>query len=108
MDCLFCKIINQEIPAAIQYEDEDIIAFNDISPKAPVHLLILPKKHIATLNDVTEEDIDLVGKLVKKASDLAAKFDIDQSGYRTIFNCNADGGQEVYHIHLHLLGGKKL
>jgi len=108
MDCLFCKIINKEIPASIQYEDDDLIAFNDISPKAPVHLLIVPKKHISTLNDVVEEDVVLVGKLVKKASELAAQFKIDQSGYRTIFNCNSDGGQEVYHIHLHLIGGKKL
>lgn len=108
MDCLFCKIINREIPATIHFEDDQMIAFNDINPKAPVHILIVPKKHICTLNDVSDNDIELVGKLVKTASNLADKFDIAQSGYRTTFNCNADGGQEVYHIHLHLLGGKKL
>ncbi|NQZ31849.1 MAG: histidine triad nucleotide-binding protein [Oceanospirillaceae bacterium] len=108
MDCLFCKIIKREIPATIQYEDDHMIAFNDINPKAPIHLLIVPKKHICTLNDVTEQDIELVGRLVKTASTLAEQFNIAQSGYRTVFNCNDDGGQEVYHIHLHLLGGKKL
>lgn len=108
MSCLFCKIINKEIPATIHYEDDEILAFEDISPKAPLHLLIIPKKHISTLNDVTEQDIPLVGKLVKTASMLAEKFGVDQSGYRTVFNCNEDGGQIVFHIHLHLLGGKKL
>lgn len=108
MDCLFCKIINREIPSTIHYEDDDIIAFEDINPNAPVHLLIIPKKHISTLNDIQDEDIPLVGKMVKIASSLAKKFGIADDGYRTVFNCNKDGGQIIYHIHLHLLGGKKL
>ena len=108
MDCLFCKIINKEIPATIHFEDEDLIAFEDINPNAPVHLLIIPKKHISTLNDATDEDTLLIGKMVRTASHLADKLGIAESGYKTIFNCNKDGGQVIYHIHLHLLGGKKL
>ena len=108
MDCLFCKIINREIPATIHYEDDDVIAFDDINPQAPFHFLIVPKKHISTLNDLTENDSPTVGKLVKIASELAKKMGIAESGYRTLFNCNGDAGQVVFHIHLHLLGGKKL
>jgi histidine triad (HIT) family protein len=108
MDCLFCKIINKEIPATIHFEDEDIIAFEDINPNAPVHLLIIPKKHISTLNDTSDEDTLLIGKMVRTASQLAKKLGIAESGYKTVFNCNKDGGQIIYHIHLHLLGGKKL
>ncbi len=107
MDCLFCKIINREIPATIHYEDDDVIAFDDINPKAPYHFLVVPKKHISTLNEVTDEDVPLVGKLVQIASQLAKKVAIAEDGYRTVFNCNADGGQIIYHIHLHMLGGKK-
>jgi histidine triad (HIT) family protein len=108
MDCLFCKIIKREIPATVHYEDEDMIAFDDINPRAPYHLLVVPKKHISTLNDVTEEDTALLGKLVRTASMLAKKVGIAENGYRTVFNCNEDGGQVVFHIHLHMLGGKKL
>jgi len=108
MDCLFCKIINREIPATIRYEDDEIIAFDDINPQAPVHFLIVPKKHISTLNDIEEEDTELVGKLIRTAALLAKEMGIEQSGYRTLFNCNSDAGQIVYHIHLHMLGGKKL
>jgi histidine triad (HIT) family protein len=108
MDCLFCKIINREIPATIRYEDDEIIAFDDINPQAPFHFLVIPKKHISTLNDITLEDTELVGKLVKTASTLAKEVGIAENGYRTVFNCNGDAGQIVYHIHLHMLGGKKL
>ncbi|WP_415905292.1 histidine triad nucleotide-binding protein [Neptuniibacter sp. QD48_55] len=108
MDCLFCKIINKEIPAEIIYEDEHVIAFNDISPQAPTHALIIPRKHIATLNDISAEDTEVVGHMVKTASTIAKQLGIDESGYRTVFNCNSDGGQTVYHIHLHLLGGKPM
>ncbi|WP_415893641.1 histidine triad nucleotide-binding protein [Neptuniibacter sp. PT8_73] len=108
MDCLFCKIINKEIPAEIIYEDEHVLAFNDISPQAPTHALIIPRKHIATLNDISAEDTEVVGHMVKTASTIAKQLGIDESGYRTVFNCNSDGGQTVYHIHLHLLGGKPM
>jgi len=108
MDCLFCKIINKEIPAEIIYEDDNVIAFNDISPQAPTHALIIPRKHIATLNDISAEDTQVVGHMVKAAATIAKQLGIDESGYRTVFNCNSDGGQTVYHIHLHLLGGKPM
>ncbi|MFY0677442.1 MAG: histidine triad nucleotide-binding protein [Neptuniibacter sp.] len=108
MDCLFCKIINKEIPADIIYEDEHVIAFNDISPRAPTHALIIPRKHIATLNDVQAEDEALVGHMVKTAATIAEQLGFDENGYRTVFNCNPHGGQTVYHIHLHLLGGKPM
>lgn len=108
MDCLFCKIINKEIPADIIYEDEHVIAFNDISPQAPTHALIIPRKHIATLNDVQAEDEALVGHMVKTAAIIAKQLGFDENGYRTVFNCNPHGGQTVYHIHLHLLGGKPM
>jgi histidine triad (HIT) family protein len=108
MDCLFCKIINKEIPADIIYEDEHVIAFNDISPQAPSHALIIPRKHIATLNDVQAEDAALVGHMVKTAATIAKQLGFDENGYRTVFNCNPHGGQTVYHIHLHLLGGKPM
>jgi len=108
MDCIFCKIIKKELPADIVYQDEDIIAFNDRHPRAPIHQLIVPKKHIPTLNDLKEENTVLAGNMLQIARDLAKKANIAESGYRTVFNCNKDGGQEVYHLHLHLLGGRTL
>lgn len=108
MDCIFCKIIKGELPAKIIYEDKEIIAVNDIHPRAPIHQLIIPKEHIATLNDLTENKISLIGHMLLTAARLAADADIAKSGYRTVFNCNKDGGQEVYHLHLHLLGGRSL
>tara|TARA_B100000965_G_scaffold404206_1_gene434326 strand:- start:1105 stop:1446 length:342 start_codon:yes stop_codon:yes gene_type:complete len=105
---LFTKIINREIPADIVYEDEEIIAFNDINPQAPVHVLIVPKKEIATLNDLELDDQEIIGKMFLTAKKLAVKLNIDKTGYRTVFNCNEHGGQTVFHIHLHLLGGRKL
>ena len=106
-ECLFCKIVDQEIPADIVYEDEHIIAFRDINPQAPIHILIIPKQHIRTLNDLKGQDAELVGKLILAAKNLAAKEGIAEDGYRTGFNCNSAAGQTVYHVHLHLLGGRK-
>ena len=108
MDCIFCKIIKKELPADIVYQDETIIAFNDRHPCAPIHKLIVPKKHIATLNYLTEDDTLLAGNMLQVARHLAKKAQITQSGYRAVFNCNKDGGQEVFHLHLHLLGGRVL
>jgi len=108
MSTIFDKIVNREIPADIIFEDDDIIAFNDINPQAPVHILIVPKKRIKTLNDISIEDEQLVGRMFIVAKFLANKTNISESGYRTIFNCNDDGGQTIYHIHLHLLGGRPL
>lgn len=107
-DCLFCKIIAKKTPATIIYEDEDVLAFDDINPAAPTHKLIIPKKHIATINDLNVEDTLLVGKLVKTAQHLAKKLKHADTGYRCVFNCNNDGGQTVYHIHMHLLAGREL
>jgi histidine triad (HIT) family protein len=108
MSCLFCKIINREIPGAIVYEDSRIIAFNDINPQAPTHVLVVPKKHIATLNDLAPEDDGLVGELVRRASAIARERGIAEGGYRTLFNTNRESGQTVFHIHLHLLGGRSM
>ncbi|MGQ7245964.1 histidine triad nucleotide-binding protein [Halomonas sp. V046] len=107
MDCLFCKIINREIPADIVYEDDQVLAFNDIDPKAPTHLLVIPKKHIATLNDLTEEDQTVVGRLPLTAAKVAKDKGFADDGYRVVMNCNEDGGQTVYHIHMHVMGGRR-
>lgn len=108
MDCLFCKILNKEIPADVIYEDDKVIAFNDIGPQAPTHALIIPRKHIATLNDIAPEDTEVVGHMVRVAGIIAEQQGFAADGYRTVFNCNSHGGQTVYHIHLHLLGGKPM
>jgi len=108
MDCLFCKILNKEIPAEIIYEDDQVIAFNDINPQAPTHALVIPRKHISTINDIADEDQALVGHMVQVAGKIAKEQGFDETGYRTVFNCNEHGGQTVYHIHLHILGGKPL
>lgn len=108
MDCLFCKIVDKTIPANIAYEDDDVLAFHDISPQAPKHVLVIPKKHISTLNEIENEDLELVGKIVQRAKLLAAELGVDESGYRLVLNCNKDGGQSVYHIHCHMLGGRAL
>jgi histidine triad (HIT) family protein len=107
-DCLFCKIIEGTIPGAIVYQDDRVVAFKDINPQAPMHVLILPRRHIATLNDLTPEDDGLVGELVRRAAAIAADNGHAERGYRTVFNCNADAGQTVFHIHLHVLGGRRL
>lgn len=108
MNCIFCDIVAGNIPATLIYQDELVIAFDDISPQAPQHKLIIPRKHLATLNDLQPEDTQLAGHMIQTAQRLAKELNIAQSGYRIIMNCNADGGQIVFHIHLHLLGGKPL
>jgi len=107
-DCIFCKIINKEIPAEIVSEDEDILAFKDVNPIAPVHFLIIPKKHIESVADLEESEELLAGKMVVKAKKLAEKVDISKDGYRLLFRVGAHGGQEVPHMHLHLIGGSKM
>ena len=108
METLFLRIIKRELPANIVYEDDQVVAFKDISPAAPVHLLIVPRKHIKTMNDLEEEDKDLIGHMHLVARNLAHEHGIAESGYRTVFNCGPDAGQIVFHIHLHLMGGKRL
>jgi histidine triad (HIT) family protein len=107
-DCLFCKIAEKSIPAEFVFEDEEVLAFRDINPQAPTHILIIPREHIATLNDLTVNQAALVGKLVLVAKQLAAETGIAEEGYRTVFNCNRAAGQAVFHIHLHLLGGRSM
>ncbi len=105
-DCLFCKMIAGEIKPDIVYENEDVFAFKDVNPQAPVHILIIPKKHISTINDLEEEDIATQGKLFIAAKTIAQDSGFAEQGYRTVMNCNAMAGQSVYHIHLHLLAGR--
>lgn len=109
MECIFCKIVKGEAKSDVIYQDENVIAFNDISPKAPCHVLIIPRKHIATLNDANNgEDTELMGHLMQTAKRLAKDLGIADRGYRVLLNCNSEGGQAVYHIHLHLLGGRAM
>jgi histidine triad (HIT) family protein len=105
--CLFCRIVAGEIPASIVYQDDRIVAFRDINPQAPGHVLVIPKKHVATLNDLSNEDDALVGEMVRRSAAIARDLGYGERGYRTVFNCNAEAGQTVFHIHLHLLGGRK-
>ena len=107
-DCLFCKIIAGDIPADIVYESETAIAFRDINPQAPTHVLIIPRKHIATINDISEEDQAIVGSLYSAAREIARDEGYAESGYRAVMNCNEDAGQTVFHIHLHLLAGRPM
>jgi histidine triad (HIT) family protein len=104
-DCIFCKIAAKQIPSTIVHEDDRLIAFRDIKPKAPTHVLIVPKEHLATVNDFTPGHKELIGELVLAAARIAAREGIAERGYRLVFNCNADAGQIVYHVHLHLMGG---
>lgn len=104
--CLFCKISSGEINADVIFESDDVIAFRDINPQAPTHVLIIPRRHISTINDLVESDTDIVGKLYIAARDIAGKEDIADAGYRAVMNCNAGAGQTVFHVHLHLLGGR--
>jgi histidine triad (HIT) family protein len=107
-DCLFCKISSGEIPADVVFESEDVVAFRDINPKAPTHVLIIPRKHVATINEMTRNDIDDVGKLFLAAGQIAKDEGIDVDGYRVTMNCNEAAGQTVFHLHLHLLGGRRM
>lgn len=108
MDCLFCKIVAGTIPATIIYRDDMTVIFNDINPQAAIHKVIIPHKHIATLNDLHGEDTDLMGHMIQVATKVAKQLNIDTNGYRLVMNCNGDGGQTVFHIHMHLLGGRPL
>lgn len=108
MDCIFCKIAQKEIPAKVIFENDRVIAFHDLFPQAPVHVLVIPKAHYNTLNHVPPEDALVLGELVSTATHLAKELEVAESGYRVVMNCNADGGQSVHHIHLHLLGGRHL
>lgn len=105
-DCLFCRMASGEIQPDIVYEDDDILAFRDINPQAPLHVLVIPKTHVATLNDL--HDPVLAGKLLQAAAKIAAHEGVSEEGYRTVINCNAAGGQEVYHLHLHILGNRQM
>ena len=107
-DCIFCKISQHELPADIVYEDDDLVAFNDIGPQAPTHVLIIPKTHIASVNELTEANCNVVSKLVLCAKTIATERGLAEPGYRLIMNCNAEGGQTVFHVHLQLLGGRQL
>ena len=107
-DCLFCKIIASQIPGAIVYQDDTLVAFKDINPQAPMHVLIVPRRHISTLNALQADDVGLVGEMVRRAAALAADAGYAERGYRTVFNCNAEAGQTVFHIHLHVLAGRSL
>ena len=108
MDCIFCKIIKKEIPANIVYEDEKVIAFHDINPITPVHILVVPKEHIETLVEIKESENTLISHIYQVINKIAKQLKIDEKGFRVIVNCKEDGGQVVGHLHFHLLGGKKL
>ena len=107
-DCLFCKIIAGQIPGHLVHDDRDVVAFKDINPQAPLHVLIVPRRHIATLNDLTAGDDGLIGGMFRRAAALAKQNGYAERGYRTVLNCNQDAGQTVFHIHLHLLAGRGL
>ena len=105
-DCMFCKMVSGEITPDTVYEDDDVLAFRDINPQAPVHVLVIPKQHVATINDLDADSSALIGKMMMAAAKIAQQEGFAEQGYRTIMNCNAHGGQTVFHIHLHLLGGR--
>ena len=107
-DCIFCKIVDKKIPAATVYEDENTMAFNDIKPQAPVHIIVIPKRHIEKISDVKEEDSALAAQLISVGNKIAKEKGLIDSGYRFVINCNKDAGQEVFHIHMHVLGGRKM
>jgi histidine triad (HIT) family protein len=107
-DCLFCRIVAREIPGQIVFEDDDLLVFKDITPQAPLHVLIVPRKHIATVNDLGPADDALIGSMFRRAAALAREHGYSERGYRTVFNCNGDAGQTVFHLHLHLLAGRRL
>ncbi|MDZ7374663.1 MAG: histidine triad nucleotide-binding protein [candidate division KSB1 bacterium] len=108
MECVFCNILRGQLPAEFVYENERVVAFRDINPQAPVHVLIVPRKHIASTNEVRPEDQQLLGEMILVAQKVAQAEGIAQSGYRLVINCNEDSGQEIYHLHLHLLGGRRM
>lgn len=107
-NCLFCDIVSGAIPSTLVYKDEDILAFKDIDPKAPTHILIIPRKHISTINELSEDDDATIGSMIRRAGLIAADLGHADNGFRTVINCNEDAGQTVFHIHLHLLAGRAL
>jgi histidine triad (HIT) family protein len=106
--CLFCRIIRQEVPASVVYEDDDLLAFNDINPQAPTHVLVIPKRHIESLDALQDSDDALIGSMTRRAAAIARERGIAAAGYRTVFNTNREAGQTVFHVHLHLLGGRTM
>jgi len=106
-DCIFCRIVKKEIPAKIVFENNKILAFEDVKPQAPEHILLIPKHHIEKTSDLTEANIHMIGELILAAKKIARERGVEDSGYRIVLNCNKDAGQEVFHLHLHLLGGRK-
>ena len=108
MSCLFCKIVAGQIPAETVFENDRVLAFRDINPAAPTHILVIPKKHIATMNDATADDMSLLGEMMLVARDIANREEVDEDGFRLTLNTNRHGGQSVYHIHLHLLAGRQM
>ena len=107
-DCLFCKVRDGEIQGDIVFEDDDVLAFNDVNPQAPVHVLIIPKKHISTVNDMSAEDVSVMGKLFSTAKNIASQKAVSEDGYRLVVNSNEQAGQSVFHIHMHLLAGRNM
>ncbi len=107
-DCIFCKIADGEIPATVVFEDDELLAFEDVNPRAPVHVLIIPKEHLSTMNDPGPEHETLLGRMMLLASRIAKERGVSEGGYRVLVNCNADGGQEVFHLHMHVIGGRRL
>jgi histidine triad (HIT) family protein len=108
MDCIFCKIANKDIPSQVVFENENILAFKDLSPQAPVHILVIPKKHISSINEINNENSSVVAEIFQAINQIAKQENINESGYRVISNCGEDGCQSVHHLHFHILGGKKL
>ncbi|WP_018231183.1 histidine triad nucleotide-binding protein [Thioalkalivibrio thiocyanodenitrificans] len=107
-DCIFCRIARGEIPAEVVYEDDELIAFRDLNPQAPVHVLVIPRRHIATINDIEPGDAELAGRLYLAARKVAEAEGVAERGYRTVMNCNSEAGQSVYHIHMHILAGRAM
>ncbi len=108
MSCIFCKIVNKEISSNIVYEDDKVVAFHDINPQAPYHILVVPKKHIATLLELTEEDKDLIGHIYLVINKIAKEFGFEDRGYRVVVNCKEEAGQTVFHLHFHILAGRTM
>jgi histidine triad (HIT) family protein len=108
MSCLFCRILAGDIPGKFLYQDDRLVVLQDINPQAPLHVLVIPRKHVATLNDLSQEDDGLMGEMLRRAAIVAREHGVGDSGYRAVFNCNREAGQTVFHIHLHVLGGRSL
>ncbi len=106
--CLFCRVVEGEIPSKKVFEDDELVAFHDVNPQAPTHVLIIPRRHVATVNDLVAEDSALVGRMVLRAAAIARSLGVAERGYRLVVNCNAEAGQSVFHVHLHVLGGRPM